>query len=219
MRSGSGLKKENFRLYQLIKNFKKDFGMEKNALQPQSSGPENKGGKGCMAMAGCLIFFIVLTILLFVFFFAGLKTGFFDSMLEGFKEKLQNDSVQNGRYMKPRETVSGGEMFENRQDLSFPASALEKKGRMEALYYVYLRREQDYEKDFPEKIAGMEFKSDAEAAEFLKEELVKGKYKKNELDAIKNRLDLYMAKAEIERLELELAKARQEKEDAGLKPE
>lgn len=200
--------------------------MEKNALQSQSSGPENKGGKGCMALAGCLIFFIALIILLFVFFFAGLKTGFFDGMLESFKEKLQNDSVRNGRYMKPHETVSGGEMFENRQDLSFPSSLLEKKGRMEALHYVYLRREQDYKKDFPEKIAGMEFESDAETAEFLKEELVKGRYEKNELDAIKNRLNLYEAKAEIERLDLEIAKARQEektdrqeKEEKGLNPE
>lgn len=200
--------------------------MEKNALQSQSSGPENKGGKGCMALAGCLIFFIALIILLFVFFFAGLKTGFFDGMLESFKEKLQNDSVRNGRYMKPHETVSGGEMFENRQDLSFPSSLLEKKGRMEALHYVYLRREQDYKKDFPEKIAGMEFESDAETAEFLKEELVKGRYEKNELEAIKNRLNLYAAKAEIERLDLEIAKARQEektgrqeKEEKGLNPE
>jgi nitrogen fixation-related uncharacterized protein len=182
-----------------------------------------KGGKGCRILFGCFSVFIVIVALISAFFFIGMKSGMFDSLFESFKESVKSN-IPDSVYMKPNAASLEGAQQEEGDFAQNPAekpavpvmpvSLQEKKSQLEAWHYVYMKRAEGYAPDLPKDISEKKFESDSDAVAFLSEEIRNGKYKNNEIEAIKNYLDMYRTKVQLANINLEIEKSKSENNPA-----
>lgn len=202
--------------------------MNNNNVSQQAQEPAqaSKVKKGCGILLGCLFFFMVAIVAAIVILSAVMKHGLLDEVFEGFKEEMRINQ-QNSQYMTPNAAALnavGAAEKDNDTLNALPGSnnapdavsPLEKKGRMEMWHYVYMQRENDYKDDLPKEIASKRFDSNSEAVAFLEKEIKNRKYNKNEIEAIKNRLDLYTVKVALENIDIEMRNAEEEMMNTNL---